>query len=142
VDDILVIQSPLGRRVCLVLFWAHHVVLALVPAALHHGAKRGRHRLPPIGLGSFAQYLAFANAYIGVTLCVAALLLGSNLNYSLWPPPLPAAVERMLGGVYYRVTVGLILSFLVGPMMRLGFYPASAAVLDALLLRIDRAKHN
>jgi hypothetical protein len=95
---------------CLVLFWVHHVALALVPATLHHGAKRGRYRLPHVGLGSFAQYLPFANAFIGVGLCVAALLLGSNLNYSFWPPPLPAAVERMLGCVFCRVTVRLILS--------------------------------
>ncbi|KAG8467465.1 hypothetical protein KFE25_000781 [Diacronema lutheri] len=132
-DDLMRIRSAVARFVCIALFWAHHIALALVPAAVSYGAKLGRFRVPPLELGSFAQYLAFANAYIGVALCAFALVVGRNVNYSLWPPPLPARVEGMLGGTYYRVTVGLVLSFGIGPLMRTAYYPAARAAVELLL---------
>jgi hypothetical protein len=122
------LRSPFFRSFSIALFFVHHFALAAIPALVGRSVALGRHRLPALGLGSFAQYVAFANAYIGVALCVLAVVSGRNLNYSLWPPPLPASVHRKLGGVYFRVTVGLTLSFVCGPLMRLVFYPASAAL--------------
>lgn len=124
------LKSPLLRSFSVALFFAHHAALAAVPALLGRSVALGRHRLPAPGVGSFAQYVAFANAYIGVALCALAVVTSRNLNYSLWPPPLPDSVRKKLGGVYYRVAVGLALSFVCGPLMRLGFYPASAALVE------------
>lgn len=132
VDDIMLIASPAVRGTCLTLFWLHHVAIALVPVFIAYFAMLGRFRVPPVALDSFAQYAAFANAYVGVALCIVAVLAGRNINYSLWPPPLPPAVEAMLGGSYYRVTVGLLLTFVAGPLMRLGYYPLAQAAVKLL----------
>ena len=130
------LKSPFFRAFSIALFFAHHVALAAVPALLGRSVALGRHRVPAPGVGSFAQYVAFANAYIGVALCVLALLTSRNLNYALWPPPLPDSVRKKLGGVYYRVAVGLALSFVCGPLMRLVFYPASAALSGVFLIEL------
>lgn len=122
------LKSPVFRSFSIALFFVHHFALAAVPAFLGRSVALGRHRVPALGVGSFAQYVAFANAYIGVALCVLAVVTSRNLNYSLFPPPLPDSVHKKLGGVYYRVTVGLTLSFVCGPLMRLVFYPVSAAL--------------
>lgn len=132
VDDIMRIASPVVRGTCLALFWLHHVAILLVPVFIAYFAKLGRFRVPPVTLDSFAQYAAFANAYIGVALCIVAVLVGRNINYSLWPPPLPPAVEALLGGSYYRVTVGLLLTFVAGPLMRLGYYSLARTVIKLL----------
>lgn len=132
-DAIYHVRSPL-REISLALFFAHHVALALMPAFIAHFARLGRFRVPPLAYGSFAQYVAFANSYIGVFLASLALAAGRNLNYSLWPPPLPPGVEASLGGVYFHVTMGLLLSFVLGPLMRVVYYPAARAAVRRLVL--------
>lgn len=74
------------------------------------------------------QYLAFVYAFIGVVLCAAALAFGRNLNYSLWPPTLPVNVLALLGGSRYRVTIGCVLAFVLGPIMRHLAVPAAAGL--------------
>lgn len=125
-EDTVKIRSPLARVFSIGMFWVHHAFLLLLPGILGWYAKLGRFRVPPSGLRAFAQYLAFANAYIGVFLCAYALLTGRNINYSLWPPPaLPDSMVALVGGHRYRVSIGLLLAFVVGPAMRFGFFPAA-----------------
>ena len=110
------------------LFFGHHITLLLTPVYLHRlatsKAKRFSPPTPP-GLG-LLQYLSFIYTFIGVVLCAAALLTGRNLNYSLWPPNVPAQVHLLLGGARYRATVGLILAFVAGPLMRHAVVPLAS----------------
>ena len=80
----------------------HHSVLLCTPVAVHRLMVAGRFAPPrPAGAG-LLQYVAFAYAFIGTLLCAASLAVGRNLNYSLWPPKLPAWLIPLLGGTRYR----------------------------------------
>jgi hypothetical protein len=74
------------------------------------------------------QYLAFIYGFVGVLLCGLALATGRNLNYSLWPPPaLPDGAYLYLGGARYRLAIGTLLAFVLGPLMRHVVVPLAAA---------------
>ena len=91
-----------------------------------------------------------------------ALATGRNINYSLWPPSLPAAVTTRLGGARYRcgrppterlpdsscrarrrqlsailqrrLTVGTGLAFVFGPLMRLAVVPGVSSMFGRVWL--------
>ena len=135
------LASPLLRNSSIALFWLHHGLLFVTPFLLHWMAKQPKARFtPPRPAGAgLLQYLAFVYAFIGVLLCAAALATGRNLNYSLWPPTLPASVLARLGGARYRATIGLFLAFVCGPLMRHVVISGVAALLG-LALPHGRAK--
>ena len=131
-DSARSLSSPLARSASIGLFVLHHTVLLCVPAYLHRLARAGRYAPPaPRGAG-LLQYIAAVYMYVGVLLCSAALLLGRNLNYSLWPPNLPAPVLSLLGGSRYRVVVGACLAFVLGPFMRQIVVPAAAYFVESV----------
>ena len=122
------VTSSMLRQISIGIFWVHHGLLLFTPIFIQWRVQGtvGRFAPPrPIGAG-MVQYIAFIYGYIGVVLCAAALFLGRNLNYSLWPPTLPASVLAVLGGTRYRVTVGCFLAFVLGPSMRLLMVPGAA----------------
>ena len=84
------------------------------------------------------QYLAFIYAFVGVLLCGASLAIGHNLNYALWPPDSIRPHLGALGDERYRVIIGALLAFVVGPLMRHVAVPASAALIS-LLVRLIAA---
>lgn len=116
------------RSFAILIFWIHHGVLQALPVYLTVRAAAGRYRWPR-AFGGFAQYMALANAYIGVGLCAFAVATCRNANYSLWPPKLPETVLELLGGSQnYRRSVGLLLSYVVGPAMRWTTVPLTLAL--------------
>ena len=118
-------SAPIAAATSEALFWCHHALLLSAPVYIYRRGCAGRFELPR---RAFMRYLSFVYPFIGVALCMAALATGRNLNYSLWPPTLPAALLERLGGSYYRVTIGMALGFVVGPFMRFAAIPAVAAV--------------
>ena len=118
------------------LFFAHHLLLLATPVYLLRTAVATRRgggrdeRLPPGR--AFVRYVAFSYSYIGVGLCVAALATCRNLNYSLWPPKLPATIVAQLGGARYRVTIGVALAFVVGPAMAHVVLPLLSKIVGAV----------
>ena len=124
------LSSPLLRVGSISLFYVHHTVLLCTPVCLHCLAASGRFAAPsPRGAG-LLQYLAFIYAFVGVLLCGASLATGHNLNYALWPPD---SIRPHLGALgderFYRVIIGALLAFLVGPIMRHVAVPAAAALI-------------
>ena len=92
-NSALALSTKVLRHGARPLLWSPHPLL-LTPVYLHRLAtvKPRFTPPPPPGLGLLH---IFIYTFIGVVLCAAALLTGRNLNYSLWPPNVPAQV---LGG--------------------------------------------
>ena len=131
------IAAPALRMGSLATFWAHHLTLLAAPLLAHQQAS-ARLRFapppPPPRAAGLLQYLAFIYGFVGVLLCGLALATGRNLNYSLWPPPaLPDGAYPYLGGARYRLAIGTVLAFVLGPLVRHVVVPLAAGLLHRLL---------
>ena len=127
------IAAPVLRMGSLATFWAHHLTLLAAPVLAHQQASSRLRFAPPPRATGLLQYLAFIYGFVGVLLCGLALATGRNLNYSLWlPPALPDGAYRYLGGARYRLVIGTVLAFVLGPLMRHAVVPLAAGSLRRL----------
>ena len=127
------IAAPALRMGSLATFWAHHLTLLAAPVLAHQQASSRLRFAPPPRATGLLQYLAFIYGFVGVLLCGLALATGRNLNYSLWlPPALPDGAYRYLGGARYRLVIGTVLAFVLGPLMRHAVVPLAAGSLRRL----------